>query len=42
MDDFELYKIKVKYIIENDIEEMDLIFLEEEYLFEGYFVKVCR
>lgn len=40
MDDPELYKTKVKYIIENDIEEMDLTFSEEEYSPEGHLVKV--
>lgn len=41
MDDPELYKTKVKYILENDIEEMDLTFSEEEYSPEGHLVKVC-
>lgn len=41
MDDPELYKTKIKYIIENDIEEMDLTFSEEEYSPEGHLVKVC-
>lgn len=40
MDDPELYKTKVKYILENDIEEMDLTFSEEEYSPEGHLIKV--
>lgn len=42
MDDPELYKTKVKYILENDIEEMDLTFSEEEYSPEGHLIKVCH
>ena len=40
MDDTELYKTKVKYILENDIEDMDLTFSDEEYSHEGHLVKV--
>ncbi|XP_061172830.1 apoptosis-resistant E3 ubiquitin protein ligase 1-like [Saccostrea echinata] len=40
MDDPELYKTKVKYILENDIEDMDLTFSEEEYSAEGHLMKV--
>lgn len=40
MDDPELYKTKVKYILENDIEDMDLTFTEEEYSSEGHLMKV--
>lgn len=40
MDDTELYKTKVKYILENDIEDMDLTFSDEEYSPEGHLVKV--
>ena len=37
-DDPELYKSKIRYIEENDINDMDLFFCEEEYM--GQSIKV--
>ena len=39
-DDPELYLSKVKYILENNVEEMDLYFVEEEYDTSGQLVRV--
>ncbi|XP_043473097.1 apoptosis-resistant E3 ubiquitin protein ligase 1 isoform X1 [Leptopilina heterotoma] len=41
-DEPDLYLSKVKYILENDVEEMDLNFLEEEYDNEGQLLKVAE
>lgn len=40
-DDPDLYLSKVKYILENDMEEMELYFLEEEYDKDGQLLRVC-
>lgn len=39
-DDPDLYLSKVKYILENDVEEMELYFVEEEYDKDGQLLKV--
>lgn len=39
-DDPDLYLSKVKYILENDVEEMELYFVEEEYDNDGQLLKV--
>uniref|UniRef100_T1IIH2 HECT-type E3 ubiquitin transferase n=1 Tax=Strigamia maritima TaxID=126957 RepID=T1IIH2_STRMM len=39
-DDPDLYVSKIKYIIENDVEEMELTFTEEEYSDTGQLLKV--
>jgi len=36
-----LYLTKVKYILDNDVDDMDLYFVEEEYDRFGQLVKVC-
>ncbi|XP_052123862.1 apoptosis-resistant E3 ubiquitin protein ligase 1 isoform X1 [Frankliniella occidentalis] len=41
-DDPELYLSKIKYILENDVEEMDLYFIEEEYDRAGQLVEVVE
>ena len=41
-DDPDLYLSKVKYILENDVEEMELCFIEEEYDKEGKLIKVAE
>lgn len=41
-DDPDLYLSKVKYILENDVEEMDLYFVEEEYDNDGQLLKVAE
>lgn len=39
-DDPDLYLSKIKYILENDVEEMELYFVEEEYDKDGQLLKV--
>lgn len=39
-DDPDLYLSKIKYILENDVEEMELCFVEEEYDKDGQLLKV--
>jgi hypothetical protein len=39
-DDPDLYLTKVKYILEHDVEDMDLFFVEEEYDRFGQLLKV--
>lgn len=39
-DDPDLYLTKVKYILEHDVEDMDLFFVEEEYDSTGQLNKV--
>lgn len=39
-DDPDLYLSKMKYILENDVEEMELYFVEEEYDKDGQLLKV--
>ncbi|XP_012283747.1 apoptosis-resistant E3 ubiquitin protein ligase 1 isoform X1 [Orussus abietinus] len=41
-DDPDLYLSKVKYILENDVEEMELYFVEEEYDKDGQLLKVAE
>ncbi|XP_014226475.1 apoptosis-resistant E3 ubiquitin protein ligase 1 isoform X1 [Trichogramma pretiosum] len=41
-DDPDLYLSKVKYILENDVEEMELFFIEEEYDKDGQLVKLVE
>lgn len=41
-DDPDLYLSKVKYILENDVEEMELYFVEEEYDKDGQLLKVVN
>ncbi|KAG8037554.1 hypothetical protein G9C98_005764 [Cotesia typhae] len=41
-DDPDLYLSKVKYILENDVEEMELFFVEEEYDRDGQLTKVAE
>ncbi|XP_014210245.1 apoptosis-resistant E3 ubiquitin protein ligase 1 isoform X2 [Copidosoma floridanum] len=41
-DDPDLYLSKVKYILENDVEEMELYFVEEEYDKDGQLCKVAE
>jgi hypothetical protein len=41
-DDPDLYLSKVKYILEHDVEEMELYFVEEEYDKFGQVMKVSR
>ncbi|CAG5108850.1 Similar to AREL1: Apoptosis-resistant E3 ubiquitin protein ligase 1 (Homo sapiens) [Cotesia congregata] len=41
-DDPDLYLSKVKYILENDVEEMELFFVEEEYDKDGQLTKVAE
>ncbi|XP_046612589.1 apoptosis-resistant E3 ubiquitin protein ligase 1 isoform X2 [Neodiprion virginianus] len=41
-DDPDLYLSKVKYILENDVEEMELYFVEEEYDKSGQLLKVAE
>ncbi|KAK0178888.1 hypothetical protein PV327_007731 [Microctonus hyperodae] len=41
-DDPDLYLSKVKYILENDVEEMELYFVEEEYDKDGQLVKIIE
>lgn len=35
-----MYLSKIKYIVENDVEEMELYFVEEEYDKDGQLLKV--
>lgn len=39
-DDPDLYLSKVKYILDHDVEDMDLFFVEEEYDKTGQLLKV--
>ena len=39
-DDPDLYLSKIKYILENDVEDMEMYFIEEEYDKDGQLVKV--
>lgn len=41
-DDPDLYLSKVKYILEHDVEEMELYFVEEEYDKFGQVIKVSQ
>ncbi|XP_031829321.1 apoptosis-resistant E3 ubiquitin protein ligase 1 isoform X3 [Nomia melanderi] len=41
-DDPDLYLSKIKYILENDVEEMELYFVEEEYDKDGQLLKVAE
>ena len=41
-DDPDLYLSKVKYILENDVEEMELYFVEEEYDKDGQLIKLAE
>lgn len=41
-DDPDLYLSKVKYILENDVEEMELYFVEEEYDKDGQLTRVSE
>ncbi|XP_033327204.1 apoptosis-resistant E3 ubiquitin protein ligase 1 isoform X3 [Megalopta genalis] len=41
-DDPDLYLSKIKYILENDVEEMELYFVEEEYDNDGQLLKVAE
>ncbi|XP_067009797.2 apoptosis-resistant E3 ubiquitin protein ligase 1 [Anabrus simplex] len=41
-DDPDLYLSKVKYILDHDVEEMDLYFVEEEYDCSGQLIKVAE
>lgn len=41
-DDPDLYRNKIKYIIEHDVDEMDLYFVEEEYCGSGQLTRTVE